>query len=175
MSKYAYRFIVIFATILIAVALFCIYELAPPPKKKAIPDKTQLEAAHQSKVDIGGHFTLLDVNGNEVRSWDLPQPLKLMYFGFTTCPDICPAGLQTISNVMQLLGEDGQKIKPILITIDPARDTVTRLREYMTNFDPSILALTGSEEQIAAVAKSYKVYYAKVQMNETEPQNYMIN
>ena len=111
---------------------------------------------------IGGPFTLSDQLGRSLTEKDLRGSYSLIYFGYTFCPDVCPTGLQVMSNAMdQLQTEMQQKIKPVFITIDPERDTVDQLKSYLGNFHPRIIGLTGTKGQIAQVARAYRVYYAK--------------
>lgn len=114
-------------------------------------------------ITIGGPFTLINQEGKEVKDSDFEGKYRLVYFGYTFCPDVCPADLLTLSATMQALGNDANKIAPIFITIDPERDTIEQLQQYMQNFDPRITALTGSKEAIAQAANGYKVYYQEVE------------
>ena len=103
---------------------------------------------------IGGPFTLLDQSGQILTEKDLKGSYSLIYFGYTFCPDVCPTGLQVMSNAMdQLQTEMQRKIKPVFITIDPERDTVDQLKSYLGNFHPRIMSLTGTEKQIAEVTR----------------------
>ena len=90
----------------------------------------------------------------------------LVYFGFTTCPDVCPTDLQAIGLALDKLGPDAENVQPIFITVDPERDTATHLAEYMPLFHPRLIGLTGSAEAIRNVADAYKVYYAKVPLKD---------
>lgn len=110
---------------------------------------------------IGGPFALTDQDGKTVRDSDFRGKYLLIYFGYTYCPDLCPTGLQSIAHAMDQLGPDADKVQPVFITIDPARDTPAKIKQYVTSFHPKIVGLTGSAAQIAEVAKEYKVYYAK--------------
>ena len=111
---------------------------------------------------IGGPFTLSDQSGRSLTEQDLKGSHSLIYFGYTFCPDVCPTGLQVMSNAMdQLRAETQQKITPVFITIDPDRDTADQLKSYLGNFHPRIIGLTGTKGQIAQVARAYRVYYAK--------------
>ena len=111
---------------------------------------------------IGGPFTLSDQSGRSLTDQDLKGSHSLIYFGYTFCPDVCPTGLQVMSNAMdQLRAETQQKITPVFITIDPDRDTADQLKSYLGNFHPRIIGLTGTKGQIAQVARAYRVYYAK--------------
>lgn len=120
---------------------------------------------HYSAADtpaIGGAFALTDQFGQPRSDADFRGQLMLVFFGFTNCPDICPVELQTMSDALDLLGEAAAKVTPIFITVDPARDTPEALRDYVANFHPRLVALTGSEADIGKVAKSYRVFYAAV-------------
>lgn len=125
------------------------------------------EAVSSGPVQIGGPFTLTDQDGKTVSDKDFAGKLMLVYFGFTNCPDICPTGLQTIAIAMDELGAAGAKVQPILITVDPERDTPPVMKEYVQAFHERLIGLTGTPEQIAAVARAYRVYYQKVQLKDS--------
>jgi protein SCO1/2 len=110
---------------------------------------------------IGGPFQLVDQNGGTVTDADLKGKWSLIYFGYTHCPDACPTALNDISIALSELGPKRDAVRPIFITVDPERDTPEALKAYVTSFDAPILALSGTAEQIAKVAKAYRVYYAK--------------
>jgi protein SCO1/2 len=110
---------------------------------------------------IGGPFQLVDQNGKTVTDADLKGKWSLIYFGYTHCPDACPTALNDISIALSELGPRRDAVRPVFITVDPERDTPEALKAYMTSFDAPILALTGTAEQVAHAAKSYRVYYAK--------------
>ena len=110
---------------------------------------------------IGGAFSLTDQFGKTRTDADFRGQFLLVFFGFTHCPDICPIELQTLSDTMDQLGPDADKVTPLFISVDPARDTPEVMRQYVANFHPRIVALTGSVADVAAVAKAYRVYYAK--------------
>lgn len=110
---------------------------------------------------IGGPFSLVDVNSKRVTDRDFRGKLMLVFFGYTHCPDVCPTTLQTMSDVMEKLGGDAGKLAPVFISLDPKRDTPQVLADYMKNFSPRIIALTGNEKDIASAAKAYRVYYRK--------------
>lgn len=113
-------------------------------------------------VPIGGEFNLTDQDGNPVNEDSWHGAYRLMFFGFTHCPDICPTAMQKIVAVMDGLGQDFVKIQPIFITTDPERDTVEVVNEYVGMFDPRIVGLTGTQEQIDKAISAYKVYATKV-------------
>ena len=112
-------------------------------------------------VSVGGPFSLTDHTGKPVTEKSWPGKYKLVFFGYTSCPDTCPTTLQKLTAVMQQLDPKGEKIVPLFVTVDPERDTVKVLAEYMTHFSPFIVGLTGTEAQIKGVEESYKVYAAK--------------
>ena len=118
---------------------------------------------------IGGPFTLVDHKGSERRDSDFKGSLMLIYFGYTYCPDVCPTALQVMSVAMDVLGRDGRAVQPILITIDPERDTVAHLAKYVTNFHPRLVGLTGSVEAVNAAARGYRVYFAKSKPEGEKP------
>lgn len=128
-------------------------------------------------VKIGGPYTLIDQNGRVVTDATYRGSYQLVFFGFTYCPDICPTGLQTMITALSLLPAPiAEKVQPILITVDPARDTVEKMREYAAMFSPRLVALTGTETQIAAVAKAYKVYYTQSRIEGDEDEEaYTVN
>ncbi len=110
---------------------------------------------------IGGPFTLIDDQNRPVTDETYHGRWLLIYFGYTFCPDVCPTTLQTIANALDRLGKTSARITPLFITVDPARDTPSVMARYVRQFDSRIVGLTGSEPQIAAIAKAYRVYYAK--------------
>lgn len=129
----------------------------------------------QQAADIGGAFTLLDSEGRSVTEADFSDSYLLVSFGFTSCPDVCPTALQTIGQAMDLLGDDGNPVQPIFITLDPARDTPAVVGAYTQAFHPKLIGLTGSAEQVAAAAGAYRVYYAEVPTPETGDGDYTID
>ena len=111
---------------------------------------------------VGGEFTLRDARGRSTRLADFRGKLVLLYFGFTTCPDVCPTDLLAIGQAIKSLGKAGAAVQPVFITLDPKRDTPGILREYVRNFHPGFVALTGTEAQVRQVAAAYKVFFEKV-------------
>jgi cytochrome oxidase Cu insertion factor (SCO1/SenC/PrrC family) len=110
---------------------------------------------------VGGPFSLTDQNGNPVTEAAFTGKLMLVYFGYTFCPDVCPTALTEMGMAIEALGPAGDKVAPVFITVDPARDTPEHLKEYLSYFHPRFVGLTGTAEQVAAAAKAYRVYYAK--------------
>jgi len=121
------------------------------------------DAWHGGKPSIGGPFALTDQDGRTVTSDSLKGKPTLIYFGFTYCPDVCPTSLLLMENAIQQLGPAAaKKVNLVFITIDPERDTAELLKGYVTNFGPTFIGLTGTPQQIAEVARAYRVYYQKV-------------
>src|SRR5262249_52294505 len=114
-----------------------------------------------SRALIGGPFRLVDQNGRPVDDTQFRGKLKLVYFGYTYCPDVCPTELQTMSQALDALGPAAAQVQPLFITIDPQRDTPEQLKDYMQSFHPSFLGLTGTPAEVDAVARAYRVYYAR--------------
>jgi len=112
--------------------------------------------------DVGGDFTLTDARGRTRSLHDFRGKVVALYFGFTTCPDICPTDLLALGQAIKDLGKDGRAIQPLFVTLDPARDKPAVIAEYARNFHPDFVALTGTEAEVANVARLYKVFHRKV-------------
>ncbi|HBT32595.1 MAG TPA: SCO family protein [Pusillimonas sp.] len=115
-----------------------------------------------SETDIGRDFLLTGTDGQQHRLADFKGKAVLIFFGFTQCPDVCPTALFRAAQVKKLLGEDGDQLQVLFITVDPERDTPDVLQAYVQAFDPSFMGLYGDLEQTAKTARDFKVYYAKV-------------
>ena len=124
---------------------------------------------------IGGPFEMVNQWGELTTDKDFGDTHRLMFFGFTYCPDICPITLSVISNALDRLGDDATRITPIFVSVDPARDTPDVLKDYVASFHPGIIALTGSDAQVAAIARAYGVYYAKSNVDTDDPGNYLVD
>ena len=116
---------------------------------------------------VGGPFSLVGADGKTVTDADFRGRYMLVFFGFTHCPDICPAELQVIAQALDKLDDKGKKVVPVFITLDPERDTPQAMADYVKSFGPNFVGLTGSPEAIAAAAKAYRVAYAKVENKES--------
>lgn len=119
-----------------------------------------------SAVTIGGPFTMTDGNNQTVTDKNFLGKYMLLFFGFTSCPDVCPTEMQNIANALDILGAAGANIAPVLVTVDPERDTPEVMGNYTKRFSDRITGLTGTKEQIAAIAKAYKVYYGRVEAKD---------
>ena len=100
---------------------------------------------------------------------DFKGRLMLIYFGYTSCPDVCPTGLQVMSSALEEIDSKNKLIQPLFITIDPERDTSSHLKEYLSNFHPSILGMTGTTSQIKNAAKAFRVYFEKMAKKKMKP------
>jgi cytochrome oxidase Cu insertion factor (SCO1/SenC/PrrC family) len=123
---------------------------------------------------VGGPFTMVNHKGETVTDLSFRGKPMLLFFGFTFCPDICPTELQVMTAAIAELGEAGKDIQPILVSIDPARDTPQVLANYVANFGENVTGLTGSEQQVAEMAGAYRVFYSK-QDNSKDPANYLMD
>lgn len=124
-------------------------------------------------VQIGGPFSLTDHQGHAVTDEAWRGKLMLIYFGYGYCPDVCPTELQIMSNALDALEDDAERVQPLFISVDPTRDTVEFMADYVSHFHPSMVGLTGSPEAIAKAAKAYRVYYEKVE--DESLTDYLVN
>lgn len=116
-----------------------------------------------SKEAFGVPFTLTNHLGETVTEKTYAGQYRLLYFGFTYCPAVCPTGLQKISAALKNLGAEGDRVQPIFITVDPERDSVKVMKSYVEMFHPKLVGYTGTPEQITPVLKGYKIYASKVE------------
>ena len=122
-----------------------------PPERVASSDATELQ-----RYEIGGEFELVDQSGGRTRLSDLAGNAVMMFFGYTYCPDICPATLARMREVkVALPEEDAARFTGLFISVDPARDTPERIGQYVEFFDPGFVGLTGSEEALEDIARRY--------------------
>lgn len=116
-------------------------------------------------ADIGGPFELVSENGKTVRWGDFAGKYRIVYFGYTYCPDVCPTAVQRAMAGLKLFEkaspELGAQIQPLFISVDPARDTPQVVGEFTANFHPRLLGLTGNAAQVSAAAEAFRVYYSK--------------
>ncbi|MFA5954963.1 SCO family protein [Hyphomicrobium sp.] len=156
-----------FAGLLTGVALGFVALKGPSPSVDG-------QATVTGRPMVGGPFSLIDNTGKRVTDKDYLGRYMLVFFGYTNCPDICPAGLQVMSAALDKLGKRVDDVVPIFITLDPAQDTPEKMATYVKAFSPRLVGLTGSESEIAATAKAYRVYYQKVP-DDKDPKSYTID
>ena len=111
---------------------------------------------------IGGPFTLTGQDGKPFTDQDMKGKPFLVFFGYTHCPDICPTTLFELSEVLHAMGKDADRVNALFITVDPDRDTAAVMKDYLSSFDPHLRGATGTQQQIEAVEKEYRVYAKKV-------------
>jgi protein SCO1/2 len=125
--------------------------------------KPDFAAIDVTGADYARGFSLTDHNGQPRSVRDFAGKVVVVFFGYTQCPDACPTTMAELAEVKKLLGKDGERLQAVFITVDPERDTPEVLKAYMTNFDPTFLALIPSTAALPALAKDFKVYYKKVE------------
>jgi protein SCO1/2 len=157
--------------IFIVVIAFAVGGLSALLLRGAVPSSTQLSTG---KALIGGPFTLTNQNGQTVTEKDFLGKYMMVVFGYTFCPDICPTELGLMTEALNKLGEKAKQVTPVFITIDPKRDTVEQVKSYISSFHPSMVGLTGTEEQIKQAASAYRVYYAQAD-GETQSDAYLMD
>lgn len=126
------------------------------------PDQPQYKSIDVTGANYAQGFTLTDHNGQTRSLSDFKGKVVVVFFGYTQCPDVCPTSLTELSEVKRLLGANADKLQGVFVTVDPERDTADLLKAYMANFDPSFVAFVPTQDELAKVAKDYKIYYKKV-------------
>lgn len=131
--------------------------LFPAARERMLPQAVRTVGA----AAVGGPFSLIDQTGRAVTDRDFRGRFMLVYFGFTNCPDVCPAGLQVMAAALDKLGPKSARIAPVFVTLDPERDSPQVLADYLGSF-PGTIGLTGSVDAVQAAARAYRVYFKKV-------------
>ena len=175
MLGHTWRYMVIPAiAMLVTLFIFTKFNLLDKSQKAGEEIKPSEVVEEIPEIKIGGDFTLINQNGNRVSSTVYKDKIKLVYFGFTSCPDICPTDLANITAALNLLDENQlDKIQPIFITIDPERDTVKVIKTYLSSFHPKIEGFTGTNDEIVKVIKDFRVFSEKV--NDENLGDYLMN
>jgi protein SCO1 len=135
--------------------------------------KPSFNAIDISGADYAKGFTLPDADGKMRTLADFKGKVVAMFFGYTQCPDVCPTTMAELVEARKLLGPDGDKVQVVFVTLDPERDTPAVLKAYVSNFDPSFVALVPTPAQLEQVARDYKVYYKKAE--GTTPTSYTMD
>lgn len=139
----------------------CLLSAAALTLAACSPDKPQFKSIDITGADYARDFKLTDHHGQERTMADFKGQAVVVFFGFTQCPDICPTAMAELAQVKRDLGADGQRVQGIMVSLDPERDTPEVLKAYMSNFDPSFLALRPTLEQLPQVARDFKIFYKK--------------
>ena len=153
----------------LALTLLSLSSLSTPPVAQPSSERSAAElmdAVMWNREPIGGPFALTDQNGTRRTDADFRGKMMLVYFGFTYCPDVCPTDLLQIALAVDQLGEAGEMVQPVFITVDPERDTPEHLKQYMALFHPRFVGLTGDAMAIGAAARAYRVYYKKIEWSD---------
>jgi cytochrome oxidase Cu insertion factor (SCO1/SenC/PrrC family) len=153
----------------LALTLLSFSCLSTPPVAQPSSERSAAElmdAVMWNREPIGGPFDLTDQNGTRRTDADFRGKLMLVYFGFTYCPDVCPTDLLQIALAVDQLGEPGEMVQPVFITVDPERDTPEHLKQYMALFHPRFVGLTGDAMAIGAAARAYRVYHKKIEWSD---------
>jgi len=122
-------------------------------------------------TDIGGLFTLVDHHGDRVTHESYGDKYLLVFFGYTYCPDVCPTELLVFGDTLDALGDQAARVQALFITVDPERDTPDKLAEYLANFHPDLIGLTGTLAEVAGAADAYRVYFRKSPTEDDEAAN----
>ncbi len=136
---------------------------------------TVSESYSTGTPDIGGEYSLINKDGEVISNNTYLGKYTLILFGYTFCPDVCPNTLATFSSALDLLGEDAAKVKPLFVTVDPARDTPENLKSYLIHFHKNFDGLTGSIAQIEHVKNIFRIYAVKSQQDEPDAKNYLMD
>lgn len=136
-----------------------------------------VQAADQplARGRIDGRFMLLDHFGEVVTDRSYRGKFQLIYFGYTGCPDVCPTAMVIINQALELLGDKAEQVQPLLISVDPERDTPAVLRDFVSYFNPRLVGLTGSPEMIERVAQNFRIRYEKVRLPDDPPDVYRVD
>ncbi len=129
----------------------------------ACSDKPAFKGIDLTGADYAQALSLPDQDGRARSLADFKGKAVVLFFGYTQCPDVCPTSLSELAQAKQLLGADGERLQGLFVSVDPERDTPEIMKAYMASFDPTFLALLPTPQQLPALAKSFKVYYKKVE------------
>jgi len=123
---------------------------------------------------FGGPFELTNQDGQTVTEKDVIDGMTLMYFGYTFCPDVCPLDNARNAKAVSIMEQQGLMVKPVFVTIDPARDTPAVMKDYVSYIHPRMVGLTGTDAQIKSITKKYLVYYSK-ELEPADPEYYLMS
>ncbi|MFC7207377.1 SCO family protein [Comamonas endophytica] len=135
--------------------------------------KASFQGVDVTGAEYARDFSLPDAQGRQRTLKDFAGKVVVVFFGYTQCPDVCPTSLQELAEAKRQLGAEGDRLQGVFVTLDPERDQPEVLKAYMESFDPSFVALRGTPEQTAAMAKDFKIFYKKVEGRT--PQSYTLD
>lgn len=163
-----------FNSMILGVAAFLgIVAVAQHKAQERVDDMMRRSQKVVGKAAVGGPFALVDQDGKPFTHLDLLGKWSVLYFGFTFCPDICPDELEKLAEAMDIVERDyKEQVLPVFISIDPQRDTPQKVKEYVREFHPRLIGLTGSEEAVKSVSKAYRVYFHKT---SDDPDDYLVD
>lgn len=150
-----------FCTFLIFLLLVVTTVMLVVTKNRFSSDTAVSEEQGKGEALVGGDFTLVNQDGETVTNKDFRGKVMIVFFGFTSCPDICPVTSATYAKALELLGDKANQVAPIFISVDPESDTPEVLKKFLANFDKRIIGLTGTEQQVEAAGSAYKAYFTK--------------
>jgi protein SCO1/2 len=159
------RFLIIFALALSAAGTAAVALLMVSPVPKVSTSGTAV---------VGGPFRLVATDGQDVSDQAYRGKWLLLFFGYTFCPDVCPTALSNISGAIEKLGSGAENLQPLFITVDPQRDTREVMKDYLQSFDPRIIGLTGTQDQIDRIVKDYRVYVTQ-EKPESNNNDYLVS
>lgn len=137
--------------------------LVSPTLIACTPETQTFNSTDITGATYARDFHLIDHHGKQRGLVEFRGKVTVVFFGFTQCPDVCPTSMTTMAEVKRLLGEQGDALQVLFITVDPERDTLPLLKEYMSNFDPTFLALRPEPAELPSLAAEFKLYYKKVE------------
>jgi protein SCO1/2 len=151
----------------LVVAALIAFALSVAGQPGLLGERPAPQAEKEGVALIGGPFALVDGGGATVTDQNFAGRHMLVSFGFTSCPDVCPTLLITVGQTLDALGDDAAALQALFITVDPERDTPDVVAAYVKKFHPNLVGLSGSVEQVAAAAATYRIYYARVPNPDT--------
>ena len=162
------RRLVLLVAIGLAGGAFALHQSRQQPAASVTPVATE-----SGKSAIGGELALTGTDGKPFDTAALKGKLRLVFFGYTFCPDACPTDLLRAGQVLDALGKDADKVAYVFVSVDPTRDTPARIKEFLQDFDPRVIGLTGTQDQIKAAMDKYRVFARK--HDETDKQYYLVD
>lgn len=170
------RSVLLFAGACVALAAAIAIAAIVVTAGRGAPGRDAEIVASTGQPRVGGPFQLVDQNGRAVDQSLLEGRWSLVFFGFTHCPDYCPATLGTLAATLDRLGDRARDVQIVFITVDPERDTPRLLNDYLSSegFPPGVIGLTGTPEQVAQAARAYRAYYEKAGEGEAYTMNHSL-